>query len=160
MTRSLTKLSSLALLSLAASCGGTTTPGPSTTFTATLNAAAENNSADVSTATGTATFTISGTTISYTINYSNLTSAPSASHLHIGVTGANGAVVVPFTGIPTTASGTISGTFDTTNVKTQTSPVINNLDDVIAQMRAGATYANIHTSANPGGEIRGQLVGQ
>jgi Cu/Zn superoxide dismutase len=160
MNRSLAKLSSLVLFALAASCGGTSTPGPSTTFTATLNSAAENNSANTSAATGTATFTISGTSISYTVNYSGLSSAPSASHLHIGATGSNGAVVVPFTGLPTAATGTFSGTFDTTNVKTQVSPPITNLDDVIAQMRSGGVYVNIHTSANPGGEIRGQLAGQ
>ena len=32
------------------------------------------------------------------------------------------------------------------------------IDDVIQAISAGAAYVNIHTSQNPGGEIRGQLA--
>ena len=31
------------------------------------------------------------------------------------------------------------------------------LTEVIAAMRVGAAYANVHTSLSPGGEIRGQI---
>ena len=31
------------------------------------------------------------------------------------------------------------------------------LDDVINAMKAGTVYANVHTTANGGGEIRGQI---
>jgi hypothetical protein len=31
------------------------------------------------------------------------------------------------------------------------------LDEVIAAIRAGAAYANVHTNLSPGGEIRGQI---
>jgi hypothetical protein len=31
------------------------------------------------------------------------------------------------------------------------------LAEVIAAMRAGAAYANVHTNLSPGGEIRGQI---
>lgn len=34
---------------------------------------------------------------------------------------------------------------------------IADFDDLIAQMEAGNTYVNVHTAANPGGEIRGQI---
>jgi hypothetical protein len=30
---------------------------------------------------------------------------------------------------------------------------------IVAEMRAGFTYANVHTASSPGGEIRGQLRG-
>jgi hypothetical protein len=30
-------------------------------------------------------------------------------------------------------------------------------DELIAAIRAGATYANVHTVGRPGGEIRGQI---
>ena len=31
-------------------------------------------------------------------------------------------------------------------------------DDQIADLMAGKWYVNVHTKANPGGEIRGQVV--
>jgi hypothetical protein len=31
------------------------------------------------------------------------------------------------------------------------------LSDLVAEMRAGNTYVNVHTTQNPGGEIRGQI---
>jgi len=34
---------------------------------------------------------------------------------------------------------------------------IADLQELLAQMRAGQTYVNVHTLANPGGEIRGQV---
>ena len=30
-------------------------------------------------------------------------------------------------------------------------------DELVAAIRAGVTYANIHSSLSPGGEIRGQI---
>jgi len=30
-------------------------------------------------------------------------------------------------------------------------------DEIIALIRAGAAYANVHSNLSPGGEIRGQL---
>jgi hypothetical protein len=35
---------------------------------------------------------------------------------------------------------------------------INTIDDVIQAVAVGNAYVNIHTTTNPGGEIRGQLV--
>ncbi len=35
--------------------------------------------------------------------------------------------------------------------------VINNLRDLVKAIRDGNTYANVHTRAFPGGEVRGQL---
>ena len=32
-------------------------------------------------------------------------------------------------------------------------------DELVRAMRAGATYANVHTTLVPGGEIRGQIDG-
>ncbi|TMH09890.1 MAG: CHRD domain-containing protein, partial [Betaproteobacteria bacterium] len=33
----------------------------------------------------------------------------------------------------------------------------NDLDEVLAAIRAGVAYANIHTAISSGGEIRGQI---
>lgn len=63
-----------------------------------------------------------------------------AAHLHQGAPGANGPVVVPMAGGPQTWTGTI------------VSPA------VVAAIQAGNTYVNLHSAANPGGQIRGQVL--
>jgi hypothetical protein len=142
---------------LAAACGGSSSPTtPATNFSATMNAASE-VPPTTSTATGTATFVVVGTTVNFTVTWNGLSGPPTAGHIHVGATTVAGPVVVPFTGLPATASGTFSSSFTQANIKPQTNPVINTLDDLLVQMRAGNTYANLHTTANPGGEIRGQL---
>jgi Cu/Zn superoxide dismutase len=63
-------------------------------------------------------------------------------HIHEGDPGANGPVMFPLT-----------------NVGNRVQMEINNIDELqlISLMNSG-TYVNIHTEANPGGEIRGQLA--
>jgi len=136
-------------------CGGSS--NNTTKFTATLNGASETPPV-ASGGTGTATFTVSGTMVNYSITASGLSGNATASHIHVGPTTAAGPVVLPFNNINNAGGGsvTISGTFTSTDVVPQTNPPINNLDDLLAQMRAGNTYTNIHTAAHPGGEIRGQ----
>ena len=136
-------------------CGGSSSNA--TKFTATLNGASETPSVATG-ATGTATFTVSGTTVNYSVTASGLSGSATASHIHVGPTTAAGPVVLPFNNINNGPGGsvTISGTFTSTDVVPQANPPINNLDDLLAQMRAGNTYTNIHTAAHPGGEIRGQ----
>ena len=46
--------------------------------------------------------------------------------------------------------------------KNPTSPVSGTVtltDDQVKMLRSDKLYVNIHTAANPGGEIRGQIVG-
>jgi hypothetical protein len=139
---------------LATACGGSTTPA--TTFSATLNGANE-VPPTTSTGTGSASYTINGASVSYTITYSGLSGPPTASHIHIGASTVAGGVVVPFT-LPggLTASGTFSGTFTQADIKPSTNPPVATLADLLGQIGAGNTYTNIHTTANGGGEIRGQ----
>ncbi len=132
-------------------------------FGATLKGASETPPVSAN-ATGTATFTVSGTSVNYKITASGLSGNATAAHIHVGSSTASGPVVLPF---PAKAinngpdgSVTISGSFTSADVKPQTNPTINNLDDLLAQMRAGNTYVNIHTAAHPAGEIRGQISQQ
>jgi len=57
--------------------------------------------------------------------------------------------------------GTVSGTITPANViagATGTQQLVaGDLGAVITAIRAGAAYANVHTTASPGGEIRGQI---
>ena len=80
--------------------------------------------------------------LSYTVEYSGLTGPATAAHLHgPAPVGSNAGVLVPFS--PPLASP-IHGEVTLT-------------DDQVADMMNGTTYANLHTAANPGGELRGQV---
>ena len=100
-----------------------------------------------------ATGTISGTydpntnILTYTINWTGLSGAPTAAHFH-GPADRNTAasVIIPIS-LPSGAgtSGTVTGTATLT-------------DQQESQALSQMWYYNIHTAANPSGEIRGQLV--
>jgi YVTN family beta-propeller protein len=135
------------------------TPTPVTNFRATLSGG--NEVPPVSTtATATATFTLQGTTVSYRIDVTNLGGPGNditAAHIHSGATGVNGPIRVsllptPVTGLSVPLTGNlVQGTFTSANVQGIT------FDQLIAEMRNGTAYVNVHTTVNPNGEIRGQI---
>lgn len=119
------------------------------------------------TATGNATFTAIGdTAISYSIVVNGLTGV-TMGHIHVGGAGVSGGVVVwllpPNGTAPQPASGTVNGTLATGTITAAwirgigTSAPIS-LDSLKSLMRSGNAYVNIHTSANGGGELRGQIT--
>jgi len=65
-----------------------------------------------------------------------------AAHIHTGAAGTNGPVIVPFTKEDET-------------YKAPTRAKLN--ADQMKAFKAGELYFNVHSAANPGGEIRGQL---
>ena len=80
-------------------------------------------------------------TFSYKITYSGLTGPAMAAHFHgPAAPGANAPPVVPISHPSSPTSGTATLT-----------------DAQIADLEAGKWYFNLHTAANPGGEIRGQI---
>ena len=82
-------------------------------------------------------------TLTYDVTYSGLTGPATAAHLHgPAAPGANAGVLVPFSP-PLTSP--IHGTATLTDAQ-------------VSDLTAGKVYANVHTAANPGGEIRGQLT--
>lgn len=94
-------------------------------------------------------------------NVANVT----ASHIHVGAAGTNGPVVLPFYGSPsplfnsTKGCDTLAeGTRTSANLVARPDAGINTWTDFINALVAGNTYVNVHTTAHPGGEIRGQLV--
>lgn len=86
-----------------------------------------------------------GTQLTYYIAASNIISVTMA-HLHRGAVGVNGPVTVGFPNATSLTNATpITGTVALTPVD------LNNL-------LTHQTYVNVHTVANPGGEIRGQAT--
>ena len=135
-------------------------PPDTNTFNASLTGAGERPPVTTS-ATGNATFTSSTsgavTTITYTITVSgNLSGPVTGAHIHSGsandLSGATG-IIVPLTVSSNATTGTVvQGSFTTTGNATI------NMTQLLAQMLAGTTYVNLHTAANPNGEIRGQIA--
>ncbi len=109
-------------------------------FTATLSGAKE-VPANASTSSGTTVVNVDPAT--NTITWSTTTSIPLSSvtghHIHQGVAGVNGPVVVNF-------ASAYSGSVVNATIAPQ---ILSN---------PAGFYVNLHTAAFPGGEIRGQLV--
>jgi CHRD domain len=116
---------------------------------------------------GTADFglTIQPSGITFSLNFSGLTSPLAVAHLHFGRPDVNGGVMIFLCGgggqpaCPATTSGTITGTITAANVTgpvTQNVPV-GDLDTALKIVRLGASYANMHTANFGSGEIRGQV---
>jgi hypothetical protein len=109
------------------------------------------------------------TELSYHLNVANIQNITQA-HIHCGPAGANGPVVLwlypsapPAMLIPGRSSGVLNrGTATDADIVSQPASAVcpggvDSFDDLVAQMRAGNTYVNVHTSQFPPGEIRGQI---
>jgi hypothetical protein len=97
---------------------------------------------NASTGSGTAKVELDGNVIKWNVSYSGTTGPVTAGHFHgPAQPGANAGVVVPFAGplaSPIIGSATLTPT-------------------QLEQVKAGLWYVNLHTAANPGGELRGQV---
>ena len=78
----------------------------------------------------------------------NLTST--MAHFHQGITGTNGPVIFEFASYM--ANGGIYGYWRENDATTPFTTAFSN------KFRKDSVYANMHTAANPGGEIRGQVL--
>jgi len=114
-------------------------------------------------ASGTAIITIqasaNGFNISYELDVTNIVDV-TAAHIHLGAKGTNGPVIVPlFTGPE--KSGSFTGVLakGTITQADLTGPMAGKTFlDLAGSVLAGQTYVNVHTVANPNGEIRGQII--
>jgi Cu/Zn superoxide dismutase len=86
--------------------------------------------------------------LSFTVNYQGLTTAPTGAHIHgTAAKGTNAGIKYDFFSLfPKTQAGTFSNTVTVDGVKLKEDSLL-----------LGFYYLNIHTSTNPGGEIRGQI---
>lgn len=114
------------------------------TFTTTLRGSEEVPGPGDPDGSGFAVVTISGTTISYSLLVNGVTN-PNAAHIHRGVFGVAGPVVVNFA--PTFGAGCATG-----SVPGVSQTIIN---EILAN--PSAFYVNVHSPEFPDGAVRGQL---
>jgi hypothetical protein len=92
-------------------------------------------------------------------------------HIHCAPAGVNGPIVVFLAGFnekgydvdaifPWIFGATVTDSSVIARTTSECPIAIANLRDIIALIRAGNAYANVHSVANPGGVIRGQLEEQ
>jgi hypothetical protein len=109
-------------------------------------------------------------TIRYELSYSGLTGDVAMAHIHFGQPGVNAGISVwlcqtagfvdPSSLAPACVqSGTVSGLLTQANVVGPAAQGIAPAEfaEIVAAMRAGVAYVNVHSSTFLGGEIRGQL---
>ena len=129
------------LLALGLAAGGA--QAATKAFKATLNNASEVPPTTGSgTGAATATLDTATGTLSWDVTYSGLSGPALAAHIHgPAAAGKNAGVVIPFKG---RLASPIKGSQKLTPSE-------------VTALEAGEYYVNIHTAANKGGEIRGQL---
>ncbi len=123
-----------------------------------MNGANERPNPVTTSANGAAVFTRSGATVNYTVAYQGLASAPTGLHIHaIATTATNAGVVVNLMPTPlTSASGVLTGSFTASAILSIGGQPAISMDSLYVLLQNGSAYVNVHSSAFPGGEIRGQ----
>jgi hypothetical protein len=118
-------------------------------FSVSLTGAAERPNAVTTTATGSGKLTVVGNQLSFNITYSGLSGVATGAHIHLPASTEQTAGVSinlqAFNGGAFGTAGSLVGTVTLTA-------------DQLAGIVGGQAYVNIHTAANGGGEIRGQIA--
>ena len=119
-----------------------------------------------------ATLSPDGTSLTYTLAWSNLTAAPLFAHIHIGQPAVNGAVMVFLCNDPNTprtrpncggATSSVTGTLTAADIgKPEAGAAAQGINPgdfagFLSVVRGHVSYANVHTPKFPGGEIRGRV---
>jgi hypothetical protein len=116
--------------------------------------------------------------ITYELSYADLEGSVLQAHIHVGQTSVNGGISVFLCGNPPTVPpatvpqppacpappATVTGTLSPANIIgpaaqgiAPTTDAVNEFAELVRAIRNGVTYANVHSSKFPGGEIRGQV---
>jgi hypothetical protein len=110
--------------------------------------------------------------IAYRLSYDNIEGDVTQAHIHLGQRAVNGGISVFLcTNIGGTPAGTagdqpcpspggeVTGTITADDVIGPAGQGIaaGEFDELVRAIKAGVTYANVHSSTHPGGEIRAQL---
>ena len=151
-------LASLAFVVACGSDAATDAQVQSTTYVAVLNGSNE-VPPRATTATGTATYVLTGNTLTFNVVVNGLTGPATAAHIHVGSAAVAGGVIVGYVHAPIASGVIASGTLDLT----QTIVVGNSSvtgDSLRVLLNNGNAYTNVHTATYGGGEVRGQIIKQ
>jgi hypothetical protein len=131
------------------------------TFTAVLSGSNEAPPVAAAATGGVATvvFDLAAQTVTWTVDAYNFASGVTAGHIHTGGLGVAGPVVVNFV-VPAGASNDfrVAGSARATEIVARQPQGLNSWEDLVQAAMTGHLYVNLHSTVNPGGEIRGQLV--
>ena len=85
--------------------------------------------------------------------------AVAGAHIHCGAAGTNGPVAAFLAGAvpPSGLDGSVDVRTTLTDASVLPTDCGTTISELVNAMRAGNTYVNVHSAANPGGEIRGQI---
>ena len=107
---------------------------------------------------------VNGSSIQYKLEYGGFDSDVLFAHIHFAQEGVNGGVAAFLCGgngkpACPARSGTVTGTITAANVKAITAQGLaaGDIAALIRAIKAGYTYANVHSTTYSGGEIRGQI---
>ena len=109
-------------------------------------------------AAGTASISVVGPLLVYRIDVTDITDVTGA-HIHgPAAAGVNAGILVDLCGrgvAPACATGTVNGV-----LVSGTAGAVSGMsfEDLLVLFRNGTTYVNVHTTVNPGGELRGQVT--
>jgi len=110
----------------------------------------------------------------YKLTYEDLEGTVTQSHIHLGQRGVNGGISIWLCGTETNPgpagtpscggpdSGVVTGSVSADDVIGPAGQGIAaaEFEEVLKAIREGVTYANVHSTKHPGGEIRGQIRGR
>jgi hypothetical protein len=114
-----------------------------------------------------ATISDDETTIAFEIDYEGLAADVIQGHIHVGLPFTNGGITAFFCGggaqpaCPVGVFGTFSGTMTAANMDPRANGqgvAQGDFAALVAALRKGITYANLHTARFPAGEVRGQVI--
>ena len=157
-TLALGLIAAVGVAAAATSCGDSTAPA-NKMYVANLSAAAEGGTV-TSPGSGVFTFEDKGTEIDWTLTLTNITNV-TASHIHKGTAtnvGTTGGPVIVNLFLPNRPpeTGVLNGIVARGTITNANNSTVS-LDSLRVLFNNGNAYANVHTTANPGGEIRDQI---
>lgn len=145
-------------LAVAAGCGGGGSTGgldAERIYTVALTSGEEVPAPKPTSATGTAQVIVYPLQIEFQVSARNITGITMA-HIHSGAPGIAGPIVVTLF-MPGSATAGVDGVFAGGTLNATSLPATVTVESLKALLASGNAYVNVHTTANPAGEIRGQL---